>query len=83
MEAAGYTADGRRWHSLRLVVDGEVLAEEANAARLSVWWPLTLGRHSVWLEGERSAGSATVRSNLAQVSVDPFTTGAVTLQTVD
>ena len=83
LEAGGYTADGRRWHSLRLVVDGEVLAEEENAARLSIWWPLVLGSHSVWLEGEPSAGSPTVRSNIAQVSVDPFTTGAVTLQTVD
>lgn len=83
LEAAGYTAGGRAWHSLRLVVDGQVLAESANAARLSAWWPMTVGAHTLWLEGEPVAGGETVRSNVAQVNVDPFTTGSVTMQTVD
>jgi membrane carboxypeptidase/penicillin-binding protein PbpC len=83
LEAAGYTTDGRPWHSLRLVVDGQVLAEQSNAARLSAWWPMTPGAHAVWLEGEPTAGAETVRSPVAQVDVDLFTTGSVTMQTVD
>lgn len=83
LEATGYTADGRPWHSLRLVVDGRVLAEQEKASRLNAWWPITLGAHSVWLEGEQAAGGETIRSNVAQINVNPFTTATVVMQTVD
>jgi penicillin-binding protein 1C len=83
LQAAGYTADGRPWHNLRLVVDGEVLAEQANASRLSAWWSMALGAHSIWLEGEPAAGGETVRSEAAQINVEPFVAGSVTLQTVE
>jgi membrane carboxypeptidase/penicillin-binding protein PbpC len=83
LEAVGYTTDGTAWHSLRLVVNGHVLAEAANRARLQAWWPMTLGAHAIWLEGEREAGGETQRSSAAQINVDPFTVEAVTLQTVD
>jgi hypothetical protein len=83
LEAAGYTAGGEAWHSLRLVVDGQVLAEATGSARLRAWWPMTLGVHAIWLEGEREAGGETLRSAAAQISVDPFAAQSVTMQTVD
>jgi membrane carboxypeptidase/penicillin-binding protein PbpC len=83
LEAVGYTADGRAWSSLRLVVDGQAIAEQANSRRLRAWWPMTLGGHAIWLEGERETGGETVRSQVAQIDVDPFTTESVTMQVVD
>jgi hypothetical protein len=83
LEAAGFTTDGRAWSSLRLMVDGQVIAEQANSARLRSWWPMTLGTHAIWLEGERAAGAETVRSQVAQINVDPFTTESITMQTVN
>jgi penicillin-binding protein 1C len=83
LEAVGYTADGRAWSSLRLVVNGSVIAEGANVARLRALWPMALGPYAFWLEGEREPGGETVRSQPAQISVDPFTDSAVTMQVVD
>jgi hypothetical protein len=83
LEAGGYTTDGSAWRQLRLVVDGVVIAEAANSGRLSAWWTLALGGHSIWLEGERTPDDETVRSNLVRIHVDPFKTEQITLQTVD
>jgi len=83
LEAVGYTSDGLAWRSLRLMVDGQVVAEQANSARLRSWWPMTLGAHTIWLEGERVASEQTVRSQVAQIHVDPFTTESITMQVVN
>jgi hypothetical protein len=83
LEVAGYTHAGEPWHHLRLVVDGQVLAEAAAGARLRAWWPMTLGPHAIWLEGERTPGGPTTRSAPAQINVEPFTADAVTMQIVD
>ena len=83
LEAGGYTVDGRAWHSLRLLVDGQVLAEAKSAARLSAWWTMAVGPHTFWLEGERSAGAETERSATAQINVESFMVESITLQTVD
>ena len=83
LQAGGYSADGQPWHSLRLMVDGQTLAEGKDVARLSAWWTMTIGAHTFWLEGERSAGAETEHSATAQIDVAPFTTESITLQTVD
>ncbi len=83
LEAVGYTTDGRAWHSLRLMLDGQAIAAGAGSARLQAWWPMTLGAHTIWLEGEREQGGETIRSQVAQINVDPFTTQSVTMQVVD
>jgi penicillin-binding protein 1C len=72
LAVSGITADGRPWQRLRLVVDGAVLLEGENAARLETWWPLTLGSHEIWLEGELRTGAATVRSAPAAITVEEF-----------
>jgi hypothetical protein len=64
-------------------VDGQVIAEQANSARLRSWWPMTLGAHTIWLEGERAEGGETVRSQFAQINVDKFTTESITMQVVN
>jgi penicillin-binding protein 1C len=83
LEAVGYTTDGRAWHSLRLMLDGQAIAEQSGSARLQAWWPMTLGAHTIWLEGEREQGSETIRSQVAQIIVNPFTTQSVTMQVVN
>jgi membrane carboxypeptidase/penicillin-binding protein PbpC len=83
LEVAGYTSDGRAWSSLRLVIDGQVIAEEADSVRLRTLWPMTLGAHAIWLEGERLTGGQTERTQAAQINVDPFAAQSVTMQTVD
>ena len=83
LEAVGYTTDGRAWHSLRLMLDGQAIAEQADSARLQAWWPMTLGAHTIWLEGEREQGGETIRSQVAQINVNPFTTQSVTMQVVN
>ena len=83
LEAVGYTTDGRAWHNLRLMLDGQAIAEQANSTRLQAWWPMTLGAHTIWLEGEREPGGETIRSQMAQINVNPFTTQSVTMQVVN
>ena len=83
LEAVGYTTDGHAWHSLRLMLDGQAIAEQAGSARLQAWWPMTLGAHTIWLEGEREQGGETIRSQTAQIKVNPFTTQTVTMQVVN
>ena len=69
---SGLTADGQPWRRLRLVVDGSVLLEGADVARLETWWPLALGSHEIWLEGEQADGAETVRSAPAAITVEEF-----------
>ncbi|MBW7885026.1 MAG: penicillin-binding protein 1C [Caldilineaceae bacterium] len=68
----GMSTDGRLWHSLRLMVDGELLATASNTTRIKGWWTMTLGNHRFWLEGEQVAGGSTVRSAEAQIRVEEF-----------
>lgn len=70
LEVSGYTAQGERWSSLRLVVDGELLAEAQDAARIRTWWELTPGTHTLWLEGEAWPGAPTRQSDNALVIVE-------------
>ncbi len=83
LEAAGYTADGHAWSNLRLLVDGQVIAETTDSARLHAWWPMMLGSHTLWLEGELAAGDTTQRSAAAQIHVDTFKPEAISLQMVN
>ena len=71
IDVHGYASDGRPWASLRLVVDGDVLAAGEQQADLRAWWPLEPGEHGFWLEGEQAAGDKTVRSAAARVTVHP------------
>jgi len=68
----GLTANGSSWATLRLMVDGKVLATLQDAARISSWWEMQLGAHRFWIEGEPVAGAATVRSGDASIRVDAF-----------
>ncbi len=72
LELVGFAADGHLWENLRLVIDGAVVASATDAARLSLWWSLTLGTHQIWLEGEPEAGAAPIRSAMATITVDEF-----------
>ncbi|HRJ45704.1 MAG TPA: hypothetical protein PL105_27650, partial [Caldilineaceae bacterium] len=65
----GY-AQGGEWHSLRLLVDGEVIAQTENAAAVESWWQLSPGPHRFWLEGERLTDGATERSEPVLVVVE-------------
>jgi hypothetical protein len=66
----GYTADGQRWSSLRLMVDGEPIVSAVDATELDGWWMLTPGQHTFWLEGEMAADSPTIRSAEATIVVE-------------
>ena len=72
IEVAGYSADGQPWAALRLVKDGTVLAQAAQATRLNTWWVLEPGEHRFWLEGTPATGGETVRSDVALVVVENF-----------
>ena len=69
---SGYANDGKRWAVLRFMVDGVPVVSAANARQLEGWWPLQLGEHQVWLEGERTAGAGIERSEVATITVDSF-----------
>ena len=79
----GFVADGRAWAQLRLMVDGQVVAEGSNTARLRAQWPLQVGAHSFWLEGEETPGSATLRSATVGIDVTPFTVAPTPYVRVD
>jgi penicillin-binding protein 1C len=72
IEVAGYAADGRLWAELRLVKDGEVLAQEDNGTRLNAWWTLDVGEHRFWIEGVAQSGGDVVRSQPAFVLVEEY-----------
>jgi hypothetical protein len=76
IEVSGYTTDGTSWAALRLMVDGQVIAEARNASRLSAWWQFVPGNHLFWLEGKRSADSEIERTESALVIIEsaPATT---------
>ena len=71
IEIAGYAADGQPWAELRLVRDGEVLAQANAATQLRAWWVFTPGVHRFWLEGKRTLDAPTERSSVALVVVEP------------
>jgi hypothetical protein len=83
LEVAGFTADGSAWHSLRLVVDDAVIASAGDAAHLRARWPMTLGQHRFWLEGEATPGGLTQRSNVAQITVSDFAPAQVEYTSVN
>jgi hypothetical protein len=73
IEVSGYVADGTSWTSLRLMVDGQILAEAQNASRLRAWWQFTPGNHTFWLEGTRFANGELVQTEPAFVIVQGST----------
>ncbi len=72
IQVGGHTPDGAAWAVLRLVKDGVVLAEAADAARLSAWWTLETGNHHFWIEGVQLEDSAIIRSEQSFVQVTPY-----------
>ncbi|MCC6453743.1 MAG: transglycosylase domain-containing protein [Caldilineaceae bacterium] len=78
IEVNGYVADGTPWAELRLIVDGEVLADAQDATRLRAWWQFTPGSHHFWLEGRRTSDSEIERTNPSLVLIE---TGAATTVT--
>jgi penicillin-binding protein 1C len=70
LEVSGFTAQGRPWSSLRLVIDGTIIAEAQNATHLRTWWEITPGAHNLWLEGEAVADGPTQQSEQAWVKVE-------------
>ena len=83
LEVAGFTSDGSAWHSLRLVLDEAVIATGSDAARLRTLWPMSLGQHRFWLEGEQTPGGATQRSNIAQITVNEYAPAQVEFTSVN
>lgn len=69
LSVRGY-ANGGVWHSLRLLVDGEVIAQAERATAVESWWQLASGPHRFWLEGERSAGGPTERTEVISIVVE-------------
>jgi hypothetical protein len=67
---SGYVAAGTSWAKLRLIVDGQVLAEAQNASRLRAWWEFAPGNHTFWLEGERTDTSVTEQTAHALVVIE-------------
>ncbi len=65
----GY-ASGGVWHSLRLLVDGEVIAQAEKATAVESWWQLASGPHRFWLEGEQNAGGPTERTEVISIVVE-------------
>jgi len=65
-------ADGQPWAELRLVKDGAILAKAENATRLGTWWVFEAGQHHFWLEGVKTTGGTTNRSETALVVVENF-----------
>lgn len=81
IEVSGYVSDGTSWAELRLLVDGRVLAEAQNAARLRAWWQFTPGSHTFWLEGRRTIDSEIERTSEAFVLVESGAETTVTSMT--
>jgi penicillin-binding protein 1C len=78
IEVTGYVADGAPWADLRLVVDGEVLAQAQDATRLRTWWEFTPGHHTFWLEGQRTPASQVEQTAPALIVVETNTSTSVT-----
>jgi penicillin-binding protein 1C len=69
IEVGGYVTDGSAWAELRLVQNGQPLAQAENAARLTAWWELAPGQHEFWLEGRATADAPWRQSARARVIV--------------
>jgi len=65
----GY-ASGGNWHTLRLLMDGEVLAQVEDGSTIESWWQLTPGPHRFWLEGEQTANGPTEKTEATLVMVE-------------
>ncbi|HXF61072.1 MAG TPA: transglycosylase domain-containing protein [Caldilineaceae bacterium] len=70
VEVAGFVADGSLWAELRLVKDGLILAEAAQASRIQSWWTFTPGVHHFWLEGRKTLAGEWVQTAPALVIVE-------------
>jgi penicillin-binding protein 1C len=77
IEVSGYVADGTAWADLRLVVDGQVLAQARDATRLRAWWEFTPGTHIFWFEGQRTTQSEVEKTTPALVVVETDTSATV------
>ena len=75
--AGGVVADSRPWAELRIVATGPggsyTVAESANRATVSGWWPLQSGAWHFHMEGKRTATSPIERSGDALVVVEDYT----------
>lgn len=78
IEVSGYVADGASWAELRLVVDGQTLAEAQDATRLRAWWEFGPGNHTFWLEGKRSPDSQVEQTAPALVVIETSVANTMT-----
>lgn len=79
LQVEGMVVDGGEWAELRLMVDGEPLAVAHNTDRLSAWWPMEIGEHRFWMEGEAVRDADTLRSEVAIIRVSEFVKDPITL----
>lgn len=72
----GYVADGKPWHSLRLVARGAggtlEIATATDSARINGWFTLAPGTWVFTLEGERTSASETMQSTMARIEVEAY-----------
>jgi penicillin-binding protein 1C len=78
LQVEGIVADGGEWAELRLMVDGAPLAVAHNTDRLSAWWPMEIGEHRFWVEGETVRGADALRSEIAIIRVSEFVKDPIT-----
>jgi len=78
IEVSGYSTTGEPWAQLRLVRDGDVVAESERATRLAAWWILEAGDHHFWLEGKPTEEADWIRSDSALVTVRLFSAADAT-----
>jgi hypothetical protein len=60
------------------MVDGAPLAVAHNTDRLSAWWPMEIGEHRFWVEGETVRGADALRSEIAIIRVSEFVKDPIT-----
>jgi hypothetical protein len=78
IEVSGYVADGAPWAELRLLADGQLLAEAQDATRLRAWWEFAPGSHTFWLEGKRRVDSQVEQTAPALVVIETSAATTVT-----
>jgi membrane carboxypeptidase/penicillin-binding protein PbpC len=49
IEVSGFVIDGSAWAELRLMVDGQAIAEVHDGVRIQSWWQFKPGTHHFWL----------------------------------
>ena len=72
LQVSGRTVDASAWHRLRLVVDGNVIAEKENAQVIDAWWTLETGAHYFHIEGMKTASDAMMKSEETFIEVTDY-----------